>query len=211
MSSLEIWLAQATRKLSRESATQVRSEIEQHYESAREAAMNAGATIEQADQSALAALGDPKAANCQYRRVLLTSSEAAMLRKGNSEANFFCSRPWLKWTLLGIPLTTLLASAFEIRHGRVEAARVMISVGICMSTLFLLPYLPIYTLSRGRIVRAAKWVVVIGMFAIIFGRETLQWSWLLISCVYPVFYVEWTRESIRRKLPVERWPKQLYL
>jgi hypothetical protein len=49
MSSLAIWLEQATRKLSQESAAQVRSEIEQHYESAREAAMNAGATSEQAD------------------------------------------------------------------------------------------------------------------------------------------------------------------
>ena len=211
MSPLEIWLAQATKKLSRESAAQVRSEIEQHYESAREAAMNGGASAGEADRSAIAALGDAKTANCQYRRVMLTSAEASMLRKGSSEATFFCSRPWLKWALLGIPLAALLAGAFEIRHGKIEAARDMISVAIGMSILFLLPYLPVYTPSRGRIARAGKWIVLLAMFAGIFGRETLQWSWLLVSCLYPVFHIEWTRVSIRRKLPVERWPKQLYL
>jgi hypothetical protein len=92
-----------------------------------------------------------------------------------------------------------------------DAARDMISVAIGMSTLFLLPYLPIYTPSRGRVARAGKWIVLLAMFALIFGREALQWSWLLISSLYPVFYVEMTRESIRRKLPIERWPKQLYL
>jgi hypothetical protein len=134
-----------------------------------------------------------------------------MLRKGNSETNFFCSRPWLKWAILGIPLATLIGGAYEIRHGRMDAARDMISVAIGMSTLFLLPYLPIYTPSRGRVARAGKWIVLLAMFALIFGREALQWSWLLISSLYPVFYVEMTRESIRRKLPIERWPKQLYL
>ncbi len=211
MSPLENWLAQATKKLSRESAAQVRREIEEHYEAARETAMDGGASAGEADHSAIAALGDAKAANCQYRRVLLTSSEAAMLRKGNSEANFFCSRQWLKWVLLGIPLAALIGGAYEIRHGRMDAARDMISVAIGVSTLFLLPYLPVYTLSRGRIARAAKWIVLLAMFALIFGRQALQWSWLLISCLYPAFYVEVTRESIRRKLPVERWPKQLYL
>ncbi len=212
MTQLENWLAQATRKLSRESAEQVRREIEEHYEAAREAAMNGGASAADADLSAIAALGDAKAANCQYRRVLLTSSEASMLRKGNSEANFFCSRPWVKWMLLGIPLATLIGGALpKFATDGVEAARDMISVAIGMSTLFLLPYLPVYTLSRGRIARAAKWMVLLAMFALIFGRQALQWSWLLISCLYPVFHIEWTRESIRRKLPVERWPKQLYL
>jgi len=211
MTRLESWLAQATRKLSRDSAAQVRNEIEQHYELAREAAMNTGATMDEADRSAVAALGDPETANCQYRKVLLTSSEASMLRKGNSEANFFCSRPWMKWAMLGIPLATLIGGAYEIRHGRMDAARDMISVAIGMSMLFLLPYLPIYTLVRGRIARAAKWTVLFAMFALIFGREALNWSWLLVSCLYPVFHVEWTRESIRRKLPMSQWPRQLYL
>jgi hypothetical protein len=38
-----------------------------------------------------------------------------------------------------------------------------------------------------------------------------QWSWLLIACLWPVAQVEWTRISIRRKLPVAKWPRQLYL
>ena len=36
-------------------------------------------------------------------------------------------------------------------------------------------------------------------------------SWLLISCLWLVARIEWTRVSIRRKLPVAEWPKQLYL
>ena len=47
--------------------------------------------------------------------------------------------------------------------------------------------------------------------ALPFGPNTLKWSWLLISCLWPVFWVEWTRASIRRKLQVADWPKQLYL
>ena len=30
-------------------------------------------------------------------------------------------------------------------------------------------------------------------------------------CFYPVFYTEWKRIMIRRKLPIGQWPKQLYL
>lgn len=211
MSALESWLAQATKKLSRESSEKVRREITEHYESAREAAVRNGVSEEEAERTAVAALGDAATANCQYRKVLLTTAEAKMLRESNWESSFFCSRPWLKWLLLGIPLATLLGGAWEIRHGRIEAARDMILAAIGMSALFLLPYLPIYTPGRGRIARAAKWFLLVGMFAVIFGRDALQWTWLLVSCLYPVFYIEWTRESIRRKLPMAQWPKQLYL
>ena len=41
MTALESWLQQATRHLSAESAAQVRTEIREHYESAREAALAA--------------------------------------------------------------------------------------------------------------------------------------------------------------------------
>lgn len=67
MTSLEQWLSDATRGLSPESAARVRAEIQQHYDSTREAGGDA-----------LAALGDPRAANRGYRRVLLTEQEAMM-------------------------------------------------------------------------------------------------------------------------------------
>jgi hypothetical protein len=65
--SLDQWLSDATRDLTEESAAQVRAEIQQHYDSACEAG-----------QDALAGLGDPRAANRAYRKVLLTVREARM-------------------------------------------------------------------------------------------------------------------------------------
>jgi hypothetical protein len=46
---------------------------------------------------------------------------------------------------------------------------------------------------------------------LLFGPELLHWSWLFFSCVFPAAWTEWTRASIRRKLPVAAWPKHLYL
>src|ERR1700758_103163 len=78
---LDSWLNRATRHLSKDSVAQVRAEILEHYESARDAAIGSGATADEADRSAIAALGDAKIANCQYRNVMLTSSEAKLLRE----------------------------------------------------------------------------------------------------------------------------------
>src|SRR5882724_848375 len=102
MTALDIWLKQATRHLAQASAAQVRGEIQEHYESAREAAMSSGASADEADRLAVAALGDSQVANCQYRNVLLTSAEARLLREGNWEARAVCSRPWLKGMFLAI-------------------------------------------------------------------------------------------------------------
>ena len=71
MTGLDSWLNRATRHLSKGSLAQVRTEIQEHYESAREAAIGSGATADEADRVALADLGDAKAANRQYRRVVL--------------------------------------------------------------------------------------------------------------------------------------------
>jgi hypothetical protein len=44
-----------------------------------------------------------------------------------------------------------------------------------------------------------------------FGADARQYSWLFIACVWPVAHVEFTRAAIRRKIPVARWPRHLYL
>ncbi len=67
MNPLQQWLADATRGLSTDSAVQVHAEIQQHYDSACEAG-----------DDAIAALGDPRAANRAYRKVLLTEQEAML-------------------------------------------------------------------------------------------------------------------------------------
>jgi hypothetical protein len=56
-----------------------------------------------------------------------------------------------------------------------------------------------------------KCAVLVGMLLLAFGPDAFKWSWLLISCFWPFAWIEWTRMSLRRKLPVAQWPKHLYL
>ena len=209
--SLDRWLNRATRHLSKDSAAQVRAEIQEHYESAREAAMSSGAAAEEAERSAIAALGDAVTANCQYRCVLLTSAEARMLREGQWEAQTICSRLWLKGLLLAMPAAALWASAALFLTGKHELARTLLVGGVALLVVFGVPFLPIYTPARARIFRRVKYLLLLATFALVFGKHALDWSWLLASSVWPLFWIEWTRTSIRRKLPVARWPKHLYL
>lgn len=210
-SSLDAWLTQATRHLSKNSAAQVRAEIHEHYESAREAAQASGATAKESDVSAVAALGDPKTANRQYRNVLLTSQEARLLHQSQCESRTVCSRPWLKGLLLAMPAAALWASAALFLTGKTELARTLLVGGITLLLAFGAPFLPIYTPTRARIFRRVKYVMLTATFALVFGKHVLDWSWLLACSVWPLFWIEWTRTSIRRKLPQARWPKHLYL
>jgi hypothetical protein len=211
MTLLDSWLKQATRHLSRDSAAQVRVEIQEHFESGLEAAMGRGASRQEAEQRAVAALGLAKAANRQYRMVMLTSGEARMLREGNWEARAVCSNPWLKRILLGAPVAALLLGAALFFSGATGAARVLLLCGITMGLLLAAPFLPIYTPVRGRVYRFTKFVVLVGALGLAFGSDALKYSWLLATCLWILVWLEWTRISIRRKLPVAKWPKQLHL
>jgi hypothetical protein len=203
MNALDGWLKQATRHLSKDSVARVRAEIQEHFESTRDASIAEGAAPEAADRFALNALGDAKTANRQYRRVLLTSAEARTLRSDNWEARAFCSRSWLKWTVLAV-FVGLLGVAVKV--GR-DALAMALAVSPFCAALFL----PIRTAAQGRVFRVMKWVARTIAFALVFGPDALKWSWLLISCLWPLVWSEWTRVSIRRKLPVTAWPRQLYL
>ncbi|MCX6590193.1 MAG: hypothetical protein NTZ56_01585 [Acidobacteria bacterium] len=211
MTELEFWLAQATRKLSREAGQQVRQEIGEHFASAREAALERGVAAGQADQAALAALGDAREANRRYREVLLTAAEARMLNDGNREARAYCTVAWVKALLLILPAAALAGAVVCFRAGREDVGRGLLAAAIGMSLFFLAPYLPIYTPSRGRAFRAVKWAILIGALGLTFGSHLMSQTWLFASCLWPIIWVEWTRTAIRRKLPVARWPKQLYL
>jgi hypothetical protein len=208
---LDIWLRQATRHLAKDSAGRVRAEIEEHYELARDAAITDGATTEEAERLALNALGDAKTANCQYRHVLLTSAEARILRESSWEAGVVCSRSWLKWLVLAVPVAAVVAAIVLFFTGRGAVGRDLFIGGIGMSPLFAALVLPIYTASRGRIFRRVKWIGMAGAIVLVFGPEMFKLSWLLISCFGPIVWTEWTRASIRRKLPIAAWPKHLYL
>jgi len=208
---LDRWLTQATKHLASDAVVQVRGEIREHYESAREAAINDGATPDQADQLALADLGDAKTANRQYRKVLLTTAEARLLREGNWESRAICSQRISRPLLLGAPVMAVFAAAVLFLTGVTEIARILLVGGMGLGVLSVALFLPIYTPSRSRIFRGVKWVVLTGMLVLAFGPDALKFSWLLIASLWPMFWVEWTRISIRRKLPVSRWPKHLYL
>jgi hypothetical protein len=189
----------------------VRSEIQEHYEAAREAALGGGASEDEADRVAVNALGKATIANRQYRKVLLTSAEAKMLRNGNWEARAFCSRPWLKSLLLAIPAMALLAAVILFLNGTTAIAQVLLIGGVGVGFVLAMPFLPIYTPARSRVLRVMKYAVLFGMVVLPFGTDALRWSWLVFSCLWPVAWIEWTRMSIRRKLPVAEWPKNLYL
>jgi len=211
MTLLERWLRQATHCLSQESAAQVQREIREHHDAEREAAKSRGANAEEADRLAVAALGDAKAANRQYRKVLLTAAEMRMLRSGNREARAICSRPWLKWTLVAAPVITLVAAPTCFIRGEITLARALVLGGTAISLVFVGPFLPVYTTSRARVYRLVKWTVLAATFCLAFGADARNYSWLLASCLWIPVWTEWTRFSIRRKLPVNEWPRQLYL
>jgi hypothetical protein len=210
--TLEAWLAKATRHLSADSARRVRAEIREHYETARESAISSGQDAGSADRTVLAALGDAKAANREYRKVLLTSAEAKLLRDAAWEARAVCSRRWLKRLVPAAPVALLLAAAASFVIGAVAEARILLAGAIGLGFFLTAPFLPLYTPSRARMFRRVKWTALTAALFLVFGPTgILQWSWLLASCSWPLIWIEWTRVSIRRKLPVAEWPRQLYL
>jgi hypothetical protein len=211
MTEFDRWLSEAVRQLSRESAARVRCEIQEHYESAREAALAEGASDEQADRLAVQALGDAKTVNCQYRNVLLTAEEAKLLRQSNCEARAIASRTWLKRLLVFLPVALMASGVVLLLAGSFDLARDLMIAGMGMSPLFAAVVFPIRTAARGLVFRRVKWIVMAGAVLLMFGENAGQWSWLLISCGWPVIHTEWKRAAIRRKLPVAAWPRQLYL
>jgi hypothetical protein len=209
--ALETWLKQATCRLSSASAARVRTEIQEHYESARESAISSGTSAVEADRLAIGSLGDAKTANRQYRKVLLTASEARLLREANWERRVVCSRPLLKWLMRALPVMALCFAAAAFASGESDVARLLLAAGLGMGLLLAAPTLPIYTPFRGRVFRYVKWAGLLAMTGLAFGPAFLEWSWLVAACMWPLAWNEWMQISLRRKLPVAEWPKQLYL
>src|SRR5215475_11995878 len=111
---LEVWLKQATCRLSADAVLQVQREIEEHYDAAREEALSAGSDPVDAGRAALAALGDAAVANRQYRKVMLTAAEAKVLRQAKWESRAVCR--WLRWLFL-VPVAGLSAGSWFLADG----------------------------------------------------------------------------------------------
>ena len=210
MTDLQVWLKCVTRGLSREAADQVRHEIEDHYLSARDAALARGAAAEQADQQALAALGDAETVNTRYRSVLLTKEEAKMLRGVKRDGEFFSCRPDLIRAFRVGPCVLLCVAAGFYAIGAVNLARIMLAATLGLGMIFTVPTFSIYTAARSQVYRYAKWPVVLMALWLANGRS---FNWLGITLIgLAVFgWTEWVCASLRKKLPVEQWPTMLYL
>jgi hypothetical protein len=206
--NLETWLMRATCRLSDTSAAQVRSEIQEHYESARDDALGGGAAPEEADRSALASLGDARTAGRQYRRVLLTTAEERLLRETTWEARAFCSsRRWL----LPISAAALCAGILFFIAGKTDLALPLVIGAAGMSLLFARPLMPINTPARARMFRSARWAWLAAVVLFAVWPDPLKQSWFLVAIAWPIVWVEWTLYSVRRKLAVAQWPRPLYL
>ena len=210
---LETWLGRATRHLSAESTAQVRGEIQDHYQSAREEALADGAAPEQADRIAVTALGDANDAGREYRKVMLTRCEAALLRETRWEARAVCQhRSLLRHrSLLSIPAATLCAGIWFFAAGDAYLGAVLTLMAAGLGLLFASPLLPIHTPARARIFRAVRWAWMAAILIIAAWPGILKQSWFVAACAWPLVWVEWTMFSLRRKLPATAWPRQLYL
>ena len=96
-------------------------------------------------------------------------------------------------------------------RGHAAEARLPFLFSLALFVFFAAPFLPVYTPARARVYRVVKWVTMLALFGLMFGADTLKYSWLVATCLWVPFWTESTRMSIRRKLPVAQWPKQLYL
>ena len=212
MMALEQWLKRATRCLSAEATTQVRREIEEHFRSAQESALPGGASEAEAENAALAALGDAAEANRKYRRVLLTKSEARLLRESAWESRAFCSRGWLRWVAATTAVVTGIAVAAAWISGGtfwkpMQPMLLLVAGGTAMIAAPM--FLPLYTLERGRWYRVMKWVGLAAMLLLLSSNPRM--SWMFVWCVGYVVWIESRRAAIRRKIPEAQWPKHLYL
>src|SRR5271165_3373381 len=140
-STLDGWVKDATRCLAKDAAARVKSEIGEHFEASREAAIRDGASAAEAETLAMAALGDPAKANRQYREVVLTSADAKLLREGNWEAQILCRHRRLKLALASLPGLALIASAALLYRGHSGLARELLLGSIAISFLFIVPFL----------------------------------------------------------------------
>jgi hypothetical protein len=192
--SLEQWLSLATRKLAPASIEQVRREIGEHYQSALDAC-----TWD------LASLGSPRKANREYRKVLLTRSEARFLKNG-----FFLPGSWTWWMSAVVGLLAVLASAASWAvTGHSDLGRLALLIGALLLVQYSGPLLPIKTPARlrtWRIVRSTAFVMAILLLISI-------WDWAIFAMLTQfcaVWIFQETAAGIRHKLPMERWPDGLY-
>jgi hypothetical protein len=160
-----------------------------------------------AGRLAVESLGDARAANRPFRRVLLTAREAGLLRELKWEARAVGSCRWLA----AIPAVALWASVWFLATGQSYLGW-MLLLGAAGPFLFLAwPFLSIHTPARARVFRGIRWAWLAAVIILPLWPDIMKMSWLLVACAWPIAWVEWTLSSLRRKLPATNWPTPLYL
>ena len=207
MTPLETWLAGAVHGLSADSAAQVRAEIQEHYQSAYEAALAGGDTTTEAEFRAVAALGNARSSNRQYRRVLLTVREAKHLYYMTVDPSYLPARQvtvgkWAARLLMAEATAGLVLASWK------DQGWMYLSLAIVGTGLFF-RFLPVDTRSRGRKYRWAKWIASLGTAGLAAWLR-IGPAWLPLGLLIMPAYFRYVHASIRRKLPVNKWPAKLY-
>lgn len=203
MMSLQQWLSIATRRLSTGAVLQVEAEITSHYDSALEAALADGLSDAEAAARALESLGDPKSANREYRRVLLTNLEVTWLAnftRSEREQHSVLNRRVRK----GVAVTLIAITALQL-----ATTRRLDAFPYILATVLAIELLPSVLASfPAQRIRRIRWsfmaVVVAGLWW--FG---LRERWGILVLVAAFAWIDWIKASIRRKLPREQWPSTL--
>ncbi len=189
MTPLEQWLSEATRGLSPESAERVRDEIQQHYDSACQAGLDAGC-------DAIAALGSPREANRAYRKVLLTEQEAIM-------APGIAQRKKATTSRMGLSSVLLVAFVWMTlpRHHDPSLPLILLTI---FCTLPMTWFFPPTTFTRCRIYTCVYGVRSFLIAMIVWWYDPSGWMWGLAGGVI-IFLIEYfplhqQRLSIFRKL-----------
>ena len=201
MQTLEQWLDVATRGLCDSAASRVRAEIGEHYLSAIESASRDGVDPLDAERHALNALGEAKIANRQYRRVLLTESEARTLS-------------WLtsRWPPVGAILVLVTTAIYAVSVRTSELNYLF----VCFVIQTVLRAIPISSIRAGWVVRILRWgndTVFYTMWfvtAMALMKSPVPAAGIIVMALGAV-HREYKFFVLRRKVPVEQWPRQLWI
>jgi hypothetical protein len=201
MQTLEQWLDVATHGLCDSAAARVRAEIGEHYLSAIESASREGVDPLDAERRALSALGEAKSANRQYRRVLVTESEARTLSQLTS-----------RWPPVGaiLVLGTTAIYAVSVRTSELNY------LFVCFAIQTVLRAIPISSIRAGWIVRILRWgndtlfYTFWFVTAMAFMKSPVQAAGIIVMALGAV-HREYKFFVLRRKVPVEQWPRMLWI
>jgi hypothetical protein len=201
MQTLEQWLSVATRGLCDAAAARVRAEIGEHYASALESAGTADVDPLDVERRAVTALGDAKTANRQYRRVLLTEGEDVLLR-GLSPLSQF-------WDMVTAGSLVMVGALIWVRTSEFRYLPATVIVEVMLRAI------PVGSIRAGSIVRSARWgVLTIGLTMTVVsylgpGIAPIFHVTGVVLVAVAAGYAEYKFFVLRRKVPVEQWPRRL--